>query len=68
MTQVSFDRIRALIIDNLLVQQCIEPNPGPKINLGIQTCNCNGLGNINKLRRLLIKARNEVSKGGLVLL
>ena len=54
----------------LLHTQGVEPNPGPrtKINLGIQTFNYNGLGNRNKLRRLLTKCRGEVSKGSIILL
>ena len=49
----------------------IEPNPGPnhdmKPNLTIRTYNCNGLGNFNKLRKVLNKANIEVSKGGTLL-
>jgi exonuclease III len=30
--------------------------------------NCNGLGDTNKLRRLLTKARSEVNNGGVILL
>ena len=53
-----------------LITQGIEPNPGPekKSNLSIRTFNCNGLGNTNKLRRLLTKVRQKVKLGGIVLL
>jgi exonuclease III len=58
----------------------IETNPGPsasdnhngstrlKSNMTIRSYNCNGLGSINKFRRLLTKIREEVKKGGVVLL
>jgi exonuclease III len=58
----------------ILILGGIETNPGPstnvmpKSNLTVRTYNCNGLGNINKFRRLLIKIRDEVKKGGIVLL
>ena len=50
------------LIDDLLIMYGIKINPGPgiKSNLTIRTFNCNGLGDINKFRRLLSKARNEV--------
>ena len=57
----------------LLMQGGVESNPGPgpnnnKSDLEIRTYNCNGLGDINKLRRLFTKVRKEVEKGGIVLL
>ena len=55
--------IRAKTIANMLLRQNVESNPGPenniKPNVVIRTFNCNGLGNINKLRRLLIKLKPE---------
>ena len=62
------------IIYLLLLSQGIESNPGPnnisvlKPNLSVRTFNCNGLGNINKLRRLFAKVNKEVSLGGIVML
>ena len=54
----------------LLILLCagIEPNPGPPRKTKITTYNCNGLGDQNKLRRLLLKVNNEVSKGAIVFL
>ena len=58
----------------LLLMHGIEPNPGPegdksnKPNFTVRTYNCNGLGNIDKFRRVLIKAGKEVQKGGIILL
>ena len=55
----------------------VETSPGPvsgvgaldkKTNLSVRTYNCNGLGELNKLRRVLTKARCEVNNGGIVLL
>ena len=54
----------------LLKCQEVELNPSPKIikpNLTITTFNCNGLGDLNKFRRILIKASNEVKNGGVSL-
>ena len=52
--------------------QNVESNPGPendiKPNVIIRTYNCNGLGNTNKFRRLLIKLKPEVQHGGIALL
>ena len=39
-----------------------------QLQVVIRTYNTNGLGNLDKLRRLLIKARTEVRKGGILLL
>ena len=56
----------------MLLRQNVESNPGPenniKSNVVIRTYNCNGLGNINKFRRLLIKLKPEVQHGGITLL
>ena len=66
--------IKHLIIYQLLVIGGVETHPGPaldpgpKPNLKIRTYNCNGLGNVNKFWRLLIKAWDEVTKGGIILL
>ena len=45
-----------------------QSNLNLKSNLKVRTFNCDGLGNVNKLRRLLAKIRDEVKKGGIVLL
>ena len=37
-------------------------------NLSVRTYNCNGLGNIDKFRRVLVNVRREVDHGGVVLL
>ena len=46
-------------IDGILLVQGVEsnpgPNPNPKPNLSVRTYNCNGLGNTDKFRRVLIK-------------
>ena len=55
-------------IKSMLLLQGVESNPGPKSNLAIRTYNCNGLGNTDKCRRILIKVRKEVDHGGIVLL
>jgi exonuclease III len=64
--------IRARIIALLLLRQNVESNPGPdksiKPNVSVRTYNCNGLGNVSKFRRLLIKLRLEVQRGGIALL
>ena len=64
--------VQSITLRMLLLMYWIELNPGPnhdlKLNLTIRTYNCNGLGNVNKLRRVLNKAYLEVSKGGTVLL
>ena len=53
--------ILIMIIGVLLIMSGVEPNPGPgdgngnsRNNLTIITYNCNGLGDTNKLRRVLI--------------
>ena len=67
--------ILGLIIRGLLVQQNVERNPGPtehngkdKPNLNILTFNCNGLGNVQKLRRLLSKCNKLVNFDGIVMI
>ena len=62
---IAVANIWSLIVEILLLIQGIESNPGPsgpgvlsdnlKINMTIRTYNCNGLGNLNKFRRLLAK-------------
>ena len=51
----------------MLLRQNVESNPGPengiKSNVVVRTYNCNGLGNVNKFRRLLIKLKPEVQHG-----
>ena len=71
--------MNALTIKYMLLIGGVESNPGPaqpnvkgacleKSILTIRTYNCNGLGKLDKFRRLLIKCRDEVKKGGVVLL
>jgi hypothetical protein len=63
--------IMALIITLLLLKQTVEPNPGPTNNIAsipLVTYNCNGLGNITKLRRLLNKVETLVNKNGIIFL
>ena len=54
----------------------VETSPGPgsgvgaldkKTNLSVRTYNWYGLGELNKFRRVLTKARCEVNNGGIVL-
>jgi hypothetical protein len=57
----------------LLLRENIEANPGPnngkiKPNLTLRTFNCNGLGDINKFRRVLTKLRKEVQSRGIAIL
>ena len=60
------------ILNNiLLLRQCVESNPGPvmhKSNVSVRTYNSNDLGVTDKFRRILVKLRNEVGSGGIVLL
>jgi hypothetical protein len=68
---ISTITIMAAIIDLLLFQQSVERNPGPKQSVdsfSIITYNTNGLGDKNKMKRLLTKLEPEVNKGGIVLL
>ena len=70
----SCTHMNRIMIDVMLLRQCIEINPGPvtgsvqKSNVSVRTYNCNGLGVINKFRRILIKIRGETGSGGIVLL
>jgi exonuclease III len=57
-----------LVIYLTLLKQNVERNPGPKEELKIITYNCNGLGNKEKLRRLLNKAKPLVDGGAIILL
>ena len=56
----------------LLLSQGVERNPGPamqkmqKSNVSIRTYNCNGLGVVDKFRRILVKIMSEVGSGGIV--
>jgi len=67
----------ALIIFLLLLTQTIEPNPGPPDlsktaripkSFKVVTYNCNGLGNTNKLKRILLKSGKIVENYGIVCL
>ena len=57
-----------LIVRLLLLTQNIESSPGLRYNMSVRTFNSNGLGNVDKLRRLLVKIRMETNNGGIVLL
>jgi exonuclease III len=65
-------KIKSLTIDNLLKMGTIESNPGPKNMdnrcIDIVTFNCNGLGDIQKRRRIFEKSDKIASKGGIVML
>jgi exonuclease III len=70
---ISCRMVLRLIIGLLLLGQTIERNPGPQPNnnnkkIKIVTYNCNGLGDKNKLKRLLNKLGPIVMKGGFVFL
>jgi exonuclease III len=69
---LSVKMIIALIIALLLLSQTIEPNPGPPDrchkSFKVVTYNCNGLGNTNKLRRILLKSSKIVDNYGIVCL
>ena len=46
----------------------IELNPGPRGNMEVITYNCNGLGDKNKLRNLLLKVNKKVQEGAIIFL
>jgi exonuclease III len=58
----------SLTIYLILIRSGIEPNPGPQRNTEIITYNCNGLGDQNKLRRLLSKSSKKVQNGAIIFL
>jgi len=58
----------SLTIFLTLIRSGIEPNPGPQRNVEIITYNCNGLGDQNKLRRLLAKSNKKVQNGAIIFL
>jgi hypothetical protein len=63
--------IRSKIITLLLLRQNVEANPAPnkkniKPNLNLIIYGCNGLGDLNKFRMLLIQLRKKVQKGGII--
>jgi len=68
--------VRNAIIYLLLLMGNVEINPGPpgnsdtktKVDLVITTFNCNGLGNRQKRIRILNKAKDITSNGGVVML
>jgi exonuclease III len=72
---VSTALIWGLIIAKLLCQQNIETNPGPQINnvtrkpnLSLLTFNCNGLGNLYKMKRIFTKCDKLTSQNGIIML
>ena len=49
----------------------VESNPGPaanKPNLKVRIYNCNGLGDLNKMRWVFNKSQKDIDNGGIVLL
>jgi hypothetical protein len=46
----------------------IERNPGPRGNIEVITYSCNGLGDKNKLRNLLLKVNKKVQEGAIIFL
>ena len=70
----SSEAMKRVLISLLLPRQNIETNPGPqatfepKCNLSVRTYNCNGLGDTNKFRRILVNVKKEIGHGGIVLL
>jgi exonuclease III len=67
---ISVVAINAIIVHLLLLQQNVEPNPGPTKRdqtSSILTYNTNSLGDRNKFKRLLLKLEPIVNKGGIVL-
>ena len=68
----SCNHMNGVMIYIMLLMQNVESNPGPGpptvCNLSVRTYNCNGLGNIDKFRRVLVNVRREVGHGGVVLL
>ncbi len=70
-TMISSSEMLSLTIYLELLRQNVESNPGMKKNNDTVTViayNTNGLGDKNKLRRLLTKVEPIVSKGGIILL
>jgi exonuclease III len=49
-----------------LLQETVESNPGP--HLDVLTYNCNGLRNQSKLKRLILKIQPMVEKGAIIFL
>ena len=63
--------VRRFTISMSLIRGNVEINPGPPTKnryLEIVTFNCNGLGNRQKLKRILTKSNNITDKGGIVML
>ncbi len=61
----------SLTIYLTLLVQGIKRQSGPvskRSTLWILTCNCNGLGSLKKLKRLLVKLNVLVNKGNIVFL
>jgi hypothetical protein len=61
------------LINSLLQIGNLEMNPGPspqenKNVINIDTYNCNGLGDLKKLKRFMDKVGKITSKGGIVML
>ncbi len=74
-TTISTIIILSLIIKSLLVRQNVEINPGPQVNepkttpnLSIITFNCNGLGNCQKMRRILTKCSKLINQNTIIML
>jgi hypothetical protein len=71
---ITTSKIISMIIELLLCRQNVETNPGPwnekskKPNLSVITYNCNGLGNMQKLKRLLAKCTKLIKQNCIVML
>jgi exonuclease III len=69
---ISTAKMLSLTIYITLLRQNVESNPGMKLDkqdsLAILTYNCNGLGDKKKLKRLTLKLKPIVDKGGIVFL
>jgi exonuclease III len=68
MITISSAMILNLVIYLTLLKQNVERNPGPKEEMKIVTYNCNGLGNKEKLKRVLNKVKPLVDKGAIIFL
>jgi hypothetical protein len=68
---ISSLKMLSMTIYLTLLKQTVESNPGEiktTNKVSILSYNCNGLGNKDKLRRLLTKLNSTVEKGGIVFL
>ncbi len=69
----NLNKMSKSLINSLLQIGNLEMNPGPspqenKNVINIVTYNCNGLGDLKKLKRFMDKVGKITSKGGIVML